>query len=143
MLTITEAAKTVKCSRQTVYNYIKLGKLQAQHNGNSYNIKLEDLMEAFEMSSKTSSESGETSKDDMSNNASITASNETSSIDKYIDTLIEQLEEKDRQIQELHQIVAMTQKSVNQLTEQNQLLLEDTRQKLSLWTRIKAHFAEA
>ena len=51
--------------------------------------------------------------------------------------------EKDKQIEELHQLVAMTQKSVNQLTAQNQLLLEDTQQQPSFWQRIKSHFAEA
>ena len=142
-MTITEAAKTVNCSRQTIYNYIKQQKLQAQHDGDSYDIKLEDLMDAFKMSSKTSTEANETSNIDTSKQASNQSSNETSNVDKYIDTLIEQLEEKDKQIQELHQIVALTQKSVNQLTEQNQLLLEDNHHKPTFWQRLKSHFAEA
>lgn len=48
----------------------------------------------------------------------------------------EQLERHDQQIQELHQIIAMHQKSIQQLTEQNQLLLEDKRRsKRSWWKR--------
>ena len=107
-MTITEAAKTVQCSRQTICNYLEQGWIQAQHYGVSYEIELEDLMDVFAMSSKTSSES-----------------NKTSNVDKDINALIEQLDKKDEQIQEVHQILAMTQKSVNQLTEQNQLLLEN------------------
>ena len=105
-MTITEAAKTIKGSRQTIYNYIKQEKLHSEHNGDSYDIRASDLLDAFGMSSKTSKTSkasNETSTDDMSNWASKTASNETSSIDKYLDTLTEQLEKTDKQIQELHQ----------------------------------------
>ena len=49
----------------------------------------------------------------------------------------DQLKEKDQQISELHQLLAVSQKSVQQLTEQNQLLLTDNR-KPSWWTRLLA-----
>ena len=121
-LTITEAARTVNRSRQTIYNYVKSGKLKSNRNGKGYDIELEELRKAFDMSNDTSSKSSKfdtsTSNDDMSNQVS----NEMP-IDKYIDTLTHQLEEKDKQVEELHQIIAMQQKSVQQLTEQ--ILLED------------------
>ena len=121
-MTITEAARTVNRSRQTIYNYVKSGKLKSNRNGKGYDIELEELRKAFDMSNDTSSKSSKfdtsTSNDDMSNQVS----NEMP-IDKYIDTLTHQLEEKDKQVEELHQIIAMQQKSVQQLTEQ--ILLED------------------
>jgi len=131
-LTITEAARTVNRSRQTIYNYVKSGKLKSNRNGKGYDIELEELRKAFDMSNDTSSKSSKfdtsTSNDDMSNQVS----NEMP-IDKYIDTLTHQLEEKDKQVEELHQIIAMQQKSVQQLTEQ--ILLED-KSKQSWWERL-------
>ena len=49
--------------------------------------------------------------------------------------LEQQVEEKDKQIQELHQLLAVSQKSVQQLTEQNQTLLIDHRTS-SWWKRL-------
>ena len=138
-MTITEAAKTVKKSRQTIYNYIEQGKLKASRNGKGFEVELEDLLDAFEMSKEASNKTDNVSSDNVSNQAS----NGLSNVDMYIDTLIKQQDEKDRQIQELHQIVAMQQKSLDKLTSQNQLLLEDTRRKPSLWQRLKVKFAGA
>lgn len=50
-------------------------------------------------------------------------------------------EEKDNQIQELHQLLAISEKNVATLSEQNQLLLEDQRNKSSFFQRVKAVFA--
>ena len=79
-MTITEAAKTVKKSRQTIYNYIEQGKLKASRNGKGFEVELEDLLDAFEMSKNTSNVS--------SDNVSNQASNGVSNVDRYIDTLI-------------------------------------------------------
>ena len=141
-MTITEAAKTVKRSRQTIYNYIEQGKLKTSHNGKGFEVELEDLLDAFEMSKDASNKTGNVSSDDVSNQASNKVPNELSNVDKYIDTLIEQLEEKDkqiqekdRQIQELHTIIAMQQRSQDKLVEDNRLLLQDKRRK-SWWQRL-------
>ena len=142
-MTITEAAKTVKKSRQTIYNYIEQGKLKASRNGKGFEVELEDLLDAFEMSKEASNKTDNVSSDNVSNQASNGVSNGLSNVDMYIDTLIKQQDEKDRQIQELHQIVAMQQKSLDKLTSQNQLLLEDTRNRPSLWQRFKTRFAGA
>ena len=50
-------------------------------------------------------------------------------------------EEKDNQIKELHQLLAISEKNVATLSEQNQLLLEDTRNKPSFFQRLRARFA--
>ncbi len=49
--------------------------------------------------------------------------------------LRDQVTEKDKQIDHLQQLLAVSQKSIQQLTEQNQLLLHDTR-KRTWWKRI-------
>ena len=52
-------------------------------------------------------------------------------------------EERDNQIKELHQLLAISEKNVATLSEQNQLLLEDTRRRSSFWQRFKTIFAGA
>jgi len=51
-------------------------------------------------------------------------------------------EERDNQIKELHQLLAISEKNVATLSNQNQLLLEDKR-KESFWQRLKVKFAGA
>ena len=54
-----------------------------------------------------------------------------------ISHLRDQLVRRDEQLSHAHQLVAISQKSIQQLTEQNQLLLEDSRRhKLPLLRRI-------
>ena len=50
-------------------------------------------------------------------------------------------EEKDNQIKELHQLLAISERNVATLSEQNQLLLEDTRNQPSFFQRLRARFA--
>ena len=50
-------------------------------------------------------------------------------------TLQTQLETKDEQIDHLQQLLAVSQKSIQQLAEQNQFLLEDTRRR-TWWKQI-------
>jgi antitoxin component of RelBE/YafQ-DinJ toxin-antitoxin module len=61
-----------------------------------------------------------------------------SSVDTHVlDVLRSELDAKNEQIDHAHQLVAISQKSIQQLTEQNQLLLEDQRRrKLPLLKRI-------
>ena len=57
---------------------------------------------------------------------------------REVKQLHEQTEQKDKQIQELHQLLAVAQKNVASVTEQNQLLLTDNRKQLwweRLWSR--------
>ena len=49
--------------------------------------------------------------------------------------LRDQVTEKDKQINHLTQLLAVSQKSIGQLTEQNQFLLEDTRRR-TWWKQI-------
>ena len=53
---------------------------------------------------------------------------------RELERLEGQVQEKDKQISELHQLLAVSQKSIQQLTQQNQLLLEDKRK--PLWRRL-------
>ena len=53
---------------------------------------------------------------------------------REIEQLHGQAKTKDDQISELHQLLAVSQKSIQQLTHQNQLLLEDKRR--PLWRRL-------
>ena len=54
-----------------------------------------------------------------------------------------QVERQENHIERLEQLLALEQKNVSTLAEQNQLLLEDTRRKPSLWQRLKTRFAGA
>lgn len=129
-MTITEAAQAVKRSRQTIYNYVKSGKLFAKRNGKGYEIDLLDLRKAFDVSNEASKSVNEV-KRDLSNLGTLTG---VSTLDRYVDALLQQLEEKDKQIGELHQLIALQQKTISE----QHLALEDKRQpKPSLWQRIK------
>ena len=139
-MTITEAASTVKCSRQTIYNYVKSGQLKATRNGKGYEIDLEDLVEAFGVSNEASKSVNGVSSEKSKVDTFTGASNEASNLDKYIDTLLQQLEEKDKQIGQLHQIIALQQKTISE----QHLALEDKRQPLpSLWQRLKGTIKRA
>ena len=60
--------------------------------------------------------------------------------EKFNAHLERQVQEKDEQIGQLHQLLAVSQKSVQQLTEQNQLLLGDKREP-SLWRWFRSRFS--
>lgn len=47
-----------------------------------------------------------------------------------------QLCEKDKQIEQIHQLLAIAQRNVDRITEQNQLLLEDLRPKRRWYHRL-------
>ena len=50
------------------------------------------------------------------------------------------IQEKDNQIAELHQLLAIAQKNIDRVTEQNQLLLEDMRKPQPIWQKLKGWF---
>ena len=56
--------------------------------------------------------------------------------DSRIEQLVKQNEQLEIQVDRLTQLLAMAHKSIQQLTDQNQLLLEDHRQKLSWWRKM-------
>ncbi len=57
-------------------------------------------------------------------------------LQEQVEQLKEQLSEKDEQISELHQLLAISQKNVDRVTEQNQLLLEDLHPKQRWYHRL-------
>lgn len=139
-MTITEAAQAVKRSRQTIYNHVKNGKLFAKRNGKGYDIDLLDLLAAFGVSNETSKSVNDVSREKSNFDTFTGVSNEVSNFDKYVDTLLQQLEEKDKQIGQLHQILAMQQKTISAQS----LALEDKRQPLpSLWHRFLGRMKRA
>jgi excisionase family DNA binding protein len=115
-MTVKEAAEHTGKSIQTIYNYIHSGKLPAFQNGKSFDINLEDLERVFGNNGDVSDDS------------------------KLVQILKKQLEEKDEQIRELHQLLAIAHKNVDSLTEQNQLMLEDMRKPKNTWEKLKKWF---
>jgi excisionase family DNA binding protein len=113
-MTVKEAAEHSGKSMQTIYNYIHSGKLSAFQNGKSFDINLDDLELVFGNNGDESDDSN------------------------LVQILKKQLEEKDEQIRELHQLLAIAHKNVDRLTEQNQLMLEDMRKPKPMWDRVKA-----
>jgi hypothetical protein len=96
--------------------FVYLGKLEASkdgQNGGAFEINLEDLEEVFDIQ--------EDSKDDSN----------------LIQILKQQLEEKDEQINRLHQLLAVAQANADRISRQNQLILEDMQKRKSIWQRIK------
>jgi hypothetical protein len=93
---------------QTIYNYIHSGKLPASQNGKNFEIVLDDLELVFGKNSDKSDDSN------------------------LVQILKKQLEEKDEQIRELYQLLAIAYKNFDSITEQNQLLLEDIRQRKNI-----------
>jgi len=64
-------------------------------------------------------------------------SNEDSNL---VQILKQQIEEKDEQITELHQLLALAHKNIDSLTSQNQFLLEDMRKPKTAWEKLKTWF---
>ena len=122
-MTASEAATHFKVSSQTIRRWIQSGKLNGFKENEQWFVEIDEQHHA------TSVEHG--------------VAHDVEYLRDEIKHLRELLERRDKDTQQLHQIVATQQKSLDKLTEQNQLLLEDTRRKPSLWHRIKAVFAGA
>ena len=122
-VSVAEAARKLGLSERAVRQWITAGKLEAERNGRTWRI----LASALENGSASEA------------NFPITAQ-----MQSEINHLRNELAEKNRQIEALtstiahaQQLVALSQKSIQHLTEQNQLLLEDQRhRKPSVFRRI-------
>ncbi|MBC8460243.1 MAG: hypothetical protein H8D67_19840 [Deltaproteobacteria bacterium] len=126
-ISVAEAAKRVDKTPQYLYQLIKEGRLNAERNGRGYEISLESLFTVFP-------DSGENVK-------SVELSLEI--VVKVLETTIEelreerkeflnQIQEKDKQIHELHTILALSQRNM----ESSQLSLEGMQKKRGFWRRL-------
>tara|TARA_B100001013_G_scaffold343157_1_gene270341 strand:- start:189 stop:620 length:432 start_codon:yes stop_codon:yes gene_type:complete len=118
-LTIPQAVKHYQVSERTLRRWIKSSKVKSELIDGRHLISIELT-------------------DDHDNDSDVDKSNsELLEHTRQENThLREQLSKKDKQIDELHQLVALSQKSVNQLTEQNLLLLAPPEP--SFWGRINS-----
>ena len=131
-LTIAEAAGHFDVSERTIRRWIQSGKLKAEGT-NGQRLVLLDRRTTECPNDRQ-----------MDNHLSIQLESENEHLrdllqraDSEIQHLREQLARRDEQIDHAHQLVAISQKSIQHLTEQNQLLLEDSRhRKLPVWKRV-------
>ena len=114
-VTISEAAHYLGITERAVRYRIDKGNLESKIDG-------EKRLVLVEISSENSSE--ELLKELVQEK------------DSQIEQLKGQLSEKDDQISELHQLLAIAQKNIQSVTEQNQLLLEDLRPKQRWYHRM-------
>jgi septal ring factor EnvC (AmiA/AmiB activator) len=126
-ISVAEAAKRVHKTPQYLYQLIREGKLQAEKNSKGYEISLEILFKVFP--------------DDGEPVNSIEKNLET--VVKVLENTIEelreerkeflkQIQEKDKQIHELHTILALSQRNM----ESSRLALEEERKKRGFWQRL-------
>ena len=140
-ITVKEYANLKKLGVTTVYRHIKAGKLKAEkEEDNTYVIINENQTKTDEnqngFQSVTNIETQQKIIDQLKS--------EVEYLRKHLN---EQTNEKDHQMKELlkqqdqaQQIIAMQQKNLDRLTEQNQLLLEATQEKeekkVGFWGRL-------
>ncbi len=122
-LTIQDAMKHFNVSERTIRRWIKRGKVDAEKIGGRYliNVDVSDPMT-----------------DDRTPDKAALIGQLQAENAHLRDQLTEkdnQLIRRDEQTDHLQQLLAVSQKSIGQLTEQNQLLLEDTRRR-TWWKRI-------
>ena len=122
-LTIQDAMKHFNVSERTIRRWIKQGKVDAEKIGGRYFIDV-DL------------------KDSMADDRTPDKAALIGQLQAENAHLRDQLTEKDNQLirrdeqtDHLQQLLAVSQKSIGQLTEQNQFLLEDTRRR-TWWKQI-------
>ena len=153
-LTIPETAEALNISIKTVRRWVDNGKLKAEKVKGKWIVNISNPDDITDVPSDHNGQVDQTDvQSDPSNNQETQLPDQTALIEIFrnqihdlkseIEQKNKQLDQRGKEIQELHQIVAMQQKSLDKLTEQNQLLLEDTRRKPSLWQRFKAKFAGA
>jgi len=122
-ITVAEAARKLGISDRAVRQWIAAGKLEAERNGRSWRILASSLG------------NGSASEVDFPITAQMQSEidylrSELSAFSRHIESLTQSLDHA-------HQLVALSQKSIQQLTDQNQLLLLDQRRrKPSVWKRI-------
>ena len=114
-ITASEAAQHFKVSSQTIRRWIQLEKLTGYKSNGQWYVEIDE-------------ESHPTNVQQNNNNIAI------QQLKDEVKHLRELLEERGNEVKELHQIIAMQQKSLDKLTEQI-LLLED-KSKRTWWERI-------
>ncbi len=115
-MTIPEAAKALNVSDKTIRRWINTGRLTAEKVNRKWYVHVDldiDLDNDLDVEKDT----------DLTDVQHFKA--QLDRADSEIAHLREQLARRDEQIDHAHQLVAISQKSIQQLTEQNQFLLED------------------
>lgn len=116
-LTIKEAATHFSVSPVTIRRRIKSSKLQAEKVGNQWFVHVEQSTNQSEQ------------KVNQPDQSTLIKQQQSE-----IEHLREQIESLSQQLDHVHQLLAVSQKSIQQLTEQNQLLLEHKRK--PFWQRL-------
>ena len=132
---VAEAAEVMKVSERTLHSYIKAGKVETKKE-HGKRLILVEVPDAETEASQEESEATEVLQEESesTDEAYLQLMKEK---DARITDLQMQVQQLTEQADRLTQLLAMEQKNVGQLTEQNQLLLEDQRQpKPSLWQRL-------
>ena len=115
-MSIQDAAKHFNVSDRTIRRWIKSGRLYAQLINGKYCVDIE-------LTNHLTS-------DLTDDNVEL-----VDQLRSEVERMAKLLERKDEQTDHLQQLLAVSQKSIGQLTEQNQFLLEDTRRR-TWWKQI-------
>ena len=115
-MSIQDAAKHFNVSDRTIRRWIKSGRLYAQLINGKYCVDIE-------LTNHLTS-------DLTDDNVEL-----VDQLRSEVERMAKLLERKDEQTDHLQQLLAVSQKSIQQLAEQNHLLLEDTRRR-TWWKRI-------
>jgi excisionase family DNA binding protein len=127
MISVAEAAKRVQKTPQYLYQLIKEGKLKAEKNGRGYELSLESLFNVF----PDDDEPVNSLEQSLESVVQVLSSTVEELREERKDFL-NQIQEKDKQIHELHTILAMSQRNM----ESFQLALEGERKKRGFWKRL-------
>jgi excisionase family DNA binding protein len=127
MISVAEAAKRVQKTPQYLYQLIKEGKLKAEKNGRGYELSLESLFNVF----PDDDEPVNSLEQSLESVVQVLSSTVEELREERKDFL-NQIQEKDKQIHELHTILAMSQRNM----ESFQLALEGERKNRGFWKRL-------
>ena len=152
-ITANEAASLLNVSTQTIKRWIQEKKFEGHKYKNRWYADTTDsnfqslLTQASKQHNQQKEHVGHTDHVDATLNNSVDKSIEPKTLTDQLQAKDSQLEKRDQQIDELlkqqdqaQQIIAMQQKSIDKLSEQNQLLLEASQEKeekkVSFWGRL-------
>jgi len=152
-ITANEAASLLNVSTQTIKRWIQEKKFEGHKYKNRWYADTTDsnfqslLTQASKQHNQQKERVGHTDHVDATLNNSVDKSIEFKTLTDQLQAKDSQLEKRDQQIDELlkqqdqaQQIIAMQQKSIDKLSEQNQLLLEASQEKkekkISFWARL-------
>lgn len=143
-LSASESARLLGISEAYIRKLIKLKEISATKKGRTWCIPREEI-ERFRTEShfNRTVESNRFALDstDMSHELDVLKERltayerENHQLHEQVKQMESQLNHAETQNDHLTQVLAVAQKSISQLTEQNQFLLEDTRQQKSSWWR--------